>query len=120
MMTLLECPCCKSPSRNQTPGTTMRTVSGLAWELETKKASPPKTAKINSKKARSRDMAHPQCSFIPKPRKYAKGSFLRCPGCFGHKEIAGAEVAFQEFAVHSQTRACSRRAMFGFKMATHR
>ncbi|SPF41218.1 hypothetical protein SBA4_2670007 [Candidatus Sulfopaludibacter sp. SbA4] len=64
MITLLQWPCCMSPSRNQTPGTTRRMVSGLASERETNSAIPARAENANSNKARSRLMAHPPLGLL--------------------------------------------------------
>src|SRR5664280_3233426 len=54
MTTLLQCPRPVSPCRNQTPGTTMRTVKGAASERGTNSAVPPRAANDSSNRVRIR------------------------------------------------------------------
>src|SRR5436309_11996651 len=52
MMMLLQCPCSISPSRNQTPGAMIRTVSGVASERATKSATNPSVVNNSSSSER--------------------------------------------------------------------
>src|SRR5215472_14280966 len=73
MITLLQWPrSFRSPSRNQTPGATMRTVSGTASERAAKKASPPSVANATMRKARKRDIEVSPWEILYSPYRSAR------------------------------------------------
>ena len=73
MMMLLQWPWSMSPSRNQTPGAMMRTVSGLASDRETNSATKPSV--VNSRSSSER-----RC-FMDFPSRTTLHPFLcKCSG----------------------------------------